>query len=152
MRGILKHHLESTDYGVRADPADGLLLAGEPQYAAPLARARAAFLQFWNPEAGSLYDTLGTDGEPDASLRPNALIALALPDTPAVPMQVGAALLIAGRELLTPTGLRTLAHSDPRYLGNYGGPQLVCDAAYHQGTVWPGRWARISSCCCVRAG
>ena len=63
--------------------------------------------------------------------------ALALPDTPATTEQIDAALLTAGRELLTPLGLRTLAHGDPSYLGNYGGSQLVRDAAYHQGTVWP---------------
>ena len=185
VREILRWHLAGTDYGIRADPADGLLLAGEagvqltwmdvkihgwvvtprhgkpveiqglwlaalaaesrlsraldqePEYEAALLRVRAAFLQLWNPETGTLYDGLDADGAPDPSLRPNALIALALPDTPAVPEQLEGALLSAGRELLTPLGLRTLALSDPRYLGNYGGPQLVRDAAYHQGTVWP---------------
>ncbi len=185
VREILRWHLAGTDYGIRADPDDGLLLAGEvgvqltwmdvkihdwvvtprhgkpveiqglwlaalaaesrlsraldqePEYEAALSRARAAFLQLWNPETGTLYDGLSADGTPDPSLRPNALIALALPDTPAVPEQIEGALLSAGRELLTPLGLRTLALSDPRYLGNYGGPQFVRDAAYHQGTVWP---------------
>ena len=185
VRGILAHHLAGTDYGIRVDPADGLLLAGEagvqltwmdvkihdwvvtprhgkpveiqalwlaalaaesrlsralaqePLYGADLLRARAAFMQFWNPDLGYLYDTIDKNGEADASVRPNALIALALPDTPATTEQLDAVLLSAGRELLTPLGLRTLAHSDPRYLGNYGGSQLVRDAAYHQGTVWP---------------
>ena len=185
VRDILAHHLAGTDYGIKVDPADGLLLAGEagvqltwmdvkiqgwvvtprhgkpveiqalwlaalaaesrlsralaqePMYGADLLRARAAFMQFWNPDLGYLYDTIDKNGEADASVRPNALIALALPDTPATPEQIDAALLSAGRELLTPLGLRTLAHSDPRYLGNYGGSQLVRDAAYHQGTVWP---------------
>jgi glycogen debranching enzyme len=33
--------------------------------------------------------------------------------------------------------LRTLAPSDPAYIGHYGGDQAERDAAYHQGTVWP---------------
>ena len=41
------------------------------------------------------------------------------------------------RELLTPAGLRTLAASDPRYMGRYHGDQRSRDAAYHMGTVWP---------------
>jgi glycogen debranching enzyme len=112
-------------------------LGEEPQYAGTLVRAQAALLQFWNPEDGFLYDVLDQGGTPDASIRPNALIALALQGEAAAPEHVQAALLTAGRELLTPLGLRTLGRSDPHYLGNYGGSQLVRDAAYHQGTVWP---------------
>ncbi|WP_229671168.1 amylo-alpha-1,6-glucosidase [Deinococcus aquiradiocola] len=185
VREILRAHLQGTEFGIRADPQDGLLLAGEvgvqltwmdvkihdwvvtprhgkpveiqalwlaalaaesrlsqalvqePAYSAEVLRARAAFLQLWNEEGAYLYDSLTSDGRADPTIRPNALLALALPDTPAVPEQLDAALLTAGRELLTPLGLRTLAVSDPRYLGNYGGSQLVRDAAYHQGTVWP---------------
>ena len=70
-------------------------------------------------------------------MRPNAVIALALPDTPAEDAQLGAALRQVEEELLTSLGLHTLSPRDPRYLGNYGGPQLLRDAAYHQGTVWP---------------
>jgi len=40
-------------------------------------------------------------------------------------------------ELLTPYGLRTLAQSDPRYIGLYRGDPGMRDSAYHQGTVWP---------------
>ena len=65
------------------------------------------------------------------------MIALALPDTPAEDEQLGAALRQVETELLTPLGLHTLSPLDPRYLGGYGGPQLLRDAAYHQGTVWP---------------
>jgi glycogen debranching enzyme len=39
-------------------------------------------------------------------------------------------------DLFTPVGLRTLAPSDPRYIGRYQGDQRSRDAAYHQGTVW----------------
>jgi glycogen debranching enzyme len=50
---------------------------------------------------------------------------------------VEAAVQTLEAELLTPLGLRTLSPRDPRYRGNYGGPQVQRDAAYHQGTVWP---------------
>ena len=99
--------------------------------------SRAAFGRFWNPALGYPADVLSPDGTPVPSLLPNALIALTLPTAPATPEGRDAAPALAARELVTPQGTHTLAPSDPRYLGNYVGPQLVRDAAYHQGTVWP---------------
>ncbi|MFC4452248.1 amylo-alpha-1,6-glucosidase [Deinococcus sonorensis] len=184
LRGILQHHVDGTDYGIRADPDDGLLWAGEagvqltwmdvkiedwvvtPRHGKPIEvqalwlaalgaeqrlsdrlgeagryeawyrQAQASFGRFWDGETGRFADSLTPDG-PDPSVRPNALIALALPDTPAAPEQRHAALQVAARELATPLGLHTLSRRDPRYRGNYGGHQLIRDAAYHQGTVWP---------------
>jgi glycogen debranching enzyme len=43
---------------------------------------------------------------------------------------------VCARYLLTPHGLRSLAASDPAYIGHYGGSPRQRDAAYHQGTVW----------------
>ena len=34
-------------------------------------------------------------------------------------------------------GLRSLAPSEPGYVGTYAGSSAARDAAYHQGTVWP---------------
>lgn len=84
-----------------------------------------------------LADGLTPSGAPDLSVRPNAVIALALADTPATDAQLDAVLAQTEEQLLTPLGLHTLSPLDPRYKGNYGGPQLMRDAAYHQGTVWP---------------
>lgn len=98
------------------------------------ARAREGFGAFWNGQA--FADTLGPDGRDD-SVRPNAVIALALPDTPATPAQVDATLAQVEAELLTPLGLHTLSPLDTRYRGDYGGTQVQRDATYHQGTVWP---------------
>ena len=84
-----------------------------------------------------LADGLTPSGAPDLSVRPNAVIALALADTPATDAQIDAVLAQTEEQLLTPLGLHTLSPLDPRYKGNYGGPQLMRDAAYHQGTVWP---------------
>ena len=120
---------------------------GEPaEFAGVLRAARQAFGQFWHPQNRYLYDVLRASSSgnttlsappPNAQIRPNALLALALPDTPATSEQVQGALDVAARELLTPLGLRTLSPGDPDYLDHYGGSQLQRDAAYHQGTVWP---------------
>ncbi len=110
-------------------------LGERPQFAATLEQARAGFAAFWTGTGWA--DVLDAGGVPDPSVRPNVALALALPDTPASPEQVQAAVQTLEAELLTPLGLHTLSPRDPRYRGNYGGPQVQRDAAYHQGTVWP---------------
>jgi glycogen debranching enzyme len=42
----------------------------------------------------------------------------------------------AGKHLLTPVGLRSLAAGAPGYRPRYEGDLRSRDAAYHQGTVW----------------
>ena len=77
----------------------------------------------------------GPDGN-DASLRPNQLFAVSLAESPLRPGQQRAVVDVCARHLLTSHGLRSLASSDRRYQGHYGGAPHVRDAAYHQGTVW----------------
>jgi predicted glycogen debranching enzyme len=92
--------------------------------------------QFWNEQAGCLYDVV--DGErKDASIRPNQAIALSLGFTMVPAEKAKAILSVVERDLLTPYGLRTLSPSDPRYCARYEGDQVRRDSAYHQGTVWP---------------
>jgi glycogen debranching enzyme len=43
---------------------------------------------------------------------------------------------VCRRQLLTPTGLRSLAPGQPDYKPYYDGDLRARDAAYHQGTVW----------------
>ncbi|AZI43596.1 glycogen debranching protein [Deinococcus psychrotolerans] len=112
------------------------ILGELPHFGEVLGAAQSSFSAFWNPKTGCLYDFLGRAGA-NAQLRPNALIALALPDTPATSSQICTVLDACSRELLTPLGLRTLSPLDPEYVSHYGGDRLVRDAAYHQGTVWP---------------
>lgn len=102
-----------------------------------LGRQETALAPATRSHRAVLADGLDAHGQPDLSVRPNALVALALMDTPATDAQVDAVLAQAEEQLLTPLGLHTLSPLDSRYLGNYGGPQLIRDAAYHQGTVWP---------------
>ncbi len=104
-----------------------------------LERTKSAFNdKFWDPERKVLYDVI--EGDPHGNaIRPNMVIAAV----------VGGDLLSIDRkiavfertkaELLTPGGLRTLAPSDPKYVGSYDtyAPVEVKDLAYHQGTAWP---------------
>ncbi len=86
---------------------------------------------------GGLCDVIAEDGTKDWSLRPNQLMAAALPYPLLDRPQARAMVDIVERELLTPMGLRTLAPGAPAYAGRYRGGVRERDAAYHQGTVWP---------------
>jgi predicted glycogen debranching enzyme len=91
---------------------------------------------FWNAEGRYLYDCVSPDGEPDASIRPNQLLAVSLPHAPIRDEQARAVVDVCRRELLTPFGLRTLAPGDASYRGRYEGGWHDRDGAYHQGTAW----------------
>ena len=105
-------------------------------------RATALLLQstfnreFWNEKAGYLYDVVNGDS-PDASIRPNQLLAISLPHGMLTPERAKSVLEVVERELLTPYGLRTLSRSNPQYRGRFEGNMFQRDSAYHQGTVWP---------------
>jgi predicted glycogen debranching enzyme len=96
-------------------------------------RVRESYQKFWNSENGCLFDMLDHE---DASIRPNQIIAAAIPDLlPGIKRK--SVIEVVTRELLTPYGLRTLSPRDPRYCGRYEGGPRQRDEAYHQGTVWP---------------
>jgi predicted glycogen debranching enzyme len=96
----------------------------------------AGFGRFWNPAAGYCYDVLdGPDGH-EASLRPNQIFAVSLPESPLAPNRQRAVVDACARSLLTSYGLRSLAATESAYVGFYGGDQAHRDGAYHQGTVW----------------
>jgi len=107
-----------------------------------LPRIRDAFSQrFWNDATGTLADVVDVDHVPgtrDDSMRPNQILAVG-----GVPLSLidgaNARRIVDAvqRDLLTPLGLRSLAPSDPSYVGHYSGSSQTRDAAYHQGTVWP---------------
>lgn len=97
---------------------------------------RAFVARFWLTKREYLADRIGPDGVDD-SVRPNMVIAAALPDSPLGKAQRRAVVDKACAELLTPRGLRTLSPRHKAYVGRYEGGPLERDAAYHQGTVWP---------------
>ena len=105
-------------------------------------RALEAFsARFWNASAGALHDVVDEDHEPgrvDPSLRPNQVYAVGgLPLALLEGARARSVVDVVEHELWTPLGLRSLAPSDPRYVGRYEGGPGERDAAYHQGTVWP---------------
>ena len=103
-----------------------------------LDRASNSFGRFWNEERACLYDVIDVDGgsSRDASVRPNQILAIALPYCPLPFGQMRAVVETCGRELLTSYGLRSLSPADPGYIGIYAGDPWQRDAAYHMGTVW----------------
>lgn len=91
---------------------------------------------FWNEDAGCLFDVV--DGtQRDASIRPNQVFAVSLRHPLLVGQRAASVVAAVEKHLLTPYGLRTLAPSDPKYVGRYEGGPAERDGAYHQGTVWP---------------
>jgi predicted glycogen debranching enzyme len=114
------------------------------EYAAGADKARASFNNsFWNQEAGCLYDVV--NGEAcDASIRPNQVVAISLPNTMLSKDRAASVLSVIEHELLTPRGLRTLSPKDPKYIGHYEGGPSSRDGSYHQGTVWPWLMGRTS--------
>jgi len=112
------------------------------EVAARAARLRDAFnRRFWNPKTGCLYDVV--DGEPDAqgarddaSIRPNQVLAIALPHPVLEPAHWVSVLDTVRTLLATPFGLRSLAPGHPDFKPRYDGDLRARDAAYHQGTIW----------------
>ncbi len=112
-------------------------LAGQKRFGNMATLARWSFNRlFWNESAGCLYDVVN-GGPPDASIRPNQILAVSLRHGMLAADRAAAVVEVVCRELLTPYGPRTLSPRDPRYVSHYGGDQLARDSGYHQGTVWP---------------
>ncbi len=101
------------------------------------ARVAVSFARFWNDERGYCFDVIDGPRGNDPSLRPNQLFAVAFAPQLLGDERSRAVVDACAHALVTPVGLRTLAPSDPQYVGRYGGDQRARDGAYHQGTVWP---------------
>ncbi len=98
---------------------------------------KKGFERFWNQEKGYCFDVLDSpDGTNDASLRPNQLFALSLPQSPLTQEQQQGVIKACEQFLLTSHGLRSLSPENSQYQGYYGGDQYHRDSAYHQGTIW----------------
>lgn len=97
--------------------------------------ARESFVQtFWN--GTYLYDyVVGTYNDPE--VRPNMILAVALPYSPLDRHQQKSVLDITTRELLTPKGLRTISPKSGSYRPIYIGGMLERNRNYHNGPVWP---------------
>lgn len=106
-------------------------------------KARDAFRRrFWCGRIEYPYDCVSEGrnmqgGWADASVRPNALIALAIDPDLFEPWQASAIVARARHDLLTPRGIRTLAPQEPDYQGYHEGALEQREGSMHQGTVWP---------------
>jgi predicted glycogen debranching enzyme len=124
---------------VAARLADTERNTGEKRFCQSLLRrATSSFARFWNEERECLFDVIDVEGSArrDARVRPNQILAVALPYCALPPGQMRAVVDCCARDLLTSHGLRTLSPKEPGYLGSYAGDPGQRDAAYHMGTVW----------------
>ncbi len=105
-------------------------------------KARAAFrARFWCHDTDFPYDCVSEsrdaqDAWVDPSIRPNALIALAVDPSLFEEWQARAIVARVKSELLTPRGIRSLSPLDPRYVSQFAGTLEEKELAYHQGTAW----------------
>jgi glycogen debranching enzyme len=105
-----------------------------------ITQASVAFAQrFWNGRC--LHDVVDVEhvaGTADPTLRPNQIFAVGgLPLRLLDGDRARAVVDTCFRELWTPGGPRSLAPSDPRYVGHYRGGPVERDRSYHNGPVWP---------------
>jgi len=100
-------------------------------------KVKASFSKFWDEAIGYCYDVIDAPGiGNDASLRPNQIFAVSLPESPLSASQQKSVVDVCARRLLTSHGLRSLAMGASGYDGHYGGSPQHRDGIYHQGTVW----------------
>jgi predicted glycogen debranching enzyme len=120
----------------RIDVTNATLVNQARRYADQAEQVKQSLQRFWDADRGYLFDTIEPDDRIDASIRPNAVLALSLHHCAFSPEQARQILRVAHDRLLTPYGLRTLDPSDPTYIGQYKGNVWQRELAYHQGTVW----------------
>lgn len=122
---------------IAAQLADRFGAAGESdEFRRAADRAYRAFGEtFWNKETGCLFDCVDGDYR-DGSIRPNQLLALALPFPVIDEERARSVLKVVEEKLYTPVGLRSLDPAHPSYQPHYSGGPHSRDGAYHQGTVW----------------
>ncbi|MBW4582513.1 MAG: amylo-alpha-1,6-glucosidase [Tildeniella nuda ZEHNDER 1965/U140] len=112
------------------------LLNQARRYAQQAEQVNVSLQKFWHDQQLYLYDRIEPDDRLDATIRPNAVLALSLHHCAFTAEQARQVLYTARDRLLTPYGLRSLDPADPAYWGMCSGNSDQRDRAYHQGTVW----------------
>jgi glycogen debranching enzyme len=92
--------------------------------------------KFWNPQLSCLFDLVDTKGH-DASIRPNQIFAVSMDFKMLDKDKSQKVVDKVNIDLAAPYGLRTLALSDPKFVGKCFGNRRSRDTAYHNGTIWP---------------
>ncbi len=94
------------------------------------AMVKQSFAKFWNSALGCCYDVIDAPGiGNDASLRPNQIFAVSLPQSLLSPEEQKAVVDVCARRLVTSHGLRSLAQGESGYQGRYGGAPRERDGA-----------------------
>ena len=91
---------------------------------------------FINKECSGFFDFVNSN-ERNTQVRPNMMIAAALPFTPMSEEMQKRAFDIAHSELLTTRGIRSLSPNDEAYKGISIGNHSERERAYHNGTAFP---------------
>jgi 4-alpha-glucanotransferase len=99
-------------------------------------RLEQGFARYWNAEQHCLYDVLDGPFGADASIRPNQILALSLPDSPLAAAHRRSVLARCAHDLLTSYGLRSLSPEDPRYLGCSADEPALESRAAVLGSAW----------------
>jgi 4-alpha-glucanotransferase len=113
----------------------GRLRAGEP-WEKQATKIERGFARFWNADAHCLYDVLDGPHGTDASIRPNQILALSLPDSPLSASQRRAVLARCARDLATSHGLRSLSLDDPRHIESETGDAVHDARTAVMGSAW----------------
>jgi len=113
--------------------------------------AKVSMQKFWHAETKCLYDVIDREnfsrphasrvGITDGTIRPNQLVAVAMPFRAFTQVQEKQILATVESLLVTPMGVRTLSPDDNQYQGSYGcgfqhADRYHRDLSYHQGTAW----------------
>jgi glycogen debranching enzyme len=120
-----------------------LLKAAEPKSAllkkwqALADKVKASFADtFINKAANGFYDFVNSN-EKNEQVRPNMMLAAALPFSPMTDEMQKRAFDIAHSELLTTRGIRSLSPNDENYKGISIGSHSERERAYHNGSTFP---------------
>ena len=89
--------------------------------------------KFWNEEEQCLFDVVDDN---DGKVRPNQIWAVSLPFTMLDREKEKKVVDKVYKELYSTYGLRSLSFLDKEFKGEYIGPLMKRDLAYHMGTTW----------------
>lgn len=111
--------------------------AAADEYTALADRCRDAFDTFWFAEGAYLCDRIHANGERDASVRAQQILAVSLPCSPLDPQRARKVVDLVDRELVVPLGVRERSPRDP--------PSAAAQQRRSAAAAWPwllGQFAR----------
>ena len=112
---------------------------GKPteEYVRLAQRTQAGFARFWAAGPGGCFDVLDGPSGNDASVRPNQIFAVSLPESALSETQRRSVVDLCARRLVTPYGLPLWIAAIRIIRDATKALPAQRDGAYHEGTVWP---------------